>query len=85
MELPLTGKNASLKEKELNSLDTHLLDGLKLLAEKVKAVKECAAPKSIEEVQSFLGMAGNLDNFINNYPTRAAPLSQLTGKDAKFH
>ena len=45
---------------------TFTKDGLKPSAEKAKAVKECAAPKSKEEVRSFLGMTGYLDNFIHN-------------------
>ena len=42
-------------------------------------------PENIEAVRSFLGMAGYLDNFINNYATIAAPLYQLTRKETKFH
>ena len=64
---------------------TFTKDGLKPSAEKVKAVKECAAPKSKEEVRSSLGMAGYLDNFIDNYATIAAPLYQLTRNETKFH
>ena len=64
---------------------TFTKDGLKPSAEKVKAVKECAAPKSKEEVRSFLGMAGYLDNFIDNYATIAAPLHELTRKGTKFY
>jgi hypothetical protein len=59
-------------------------DGLKPSPEKVKAVKECEEPKSKEEVRSFLGMAGYLDNFIESYATIAAPLYQLTRKETKF-
>ena len=42
-------------------------DGLKPSPDKVKALKECGTPKSKEEVRSFLGMAGYLDNFIQGF------------------
>ena len=55
-------------------------DGLK-----PSIVKECGTPKSKEEVRSFLGMAGYLDNFIQGYASIVATLHQLTRKEAKFH
>lgn len=63
---------------------TFTKDGLKPFPEKVKAANECEQPKSKEEVRSFLGMAGYLDNFIEGYATKAAPLYQLTRKETKF-
>ena len=60
-------------------------DGLKPSSDKVRAIKECGVPESKEAVRSFLGMAGYLDSFINNYAAIAAPLYQLTRKETKFH
>ena len=60
-------------------------DGLKPSPDKVRAVKECGVPENKEAVRSFLGMAGYLDNFIQNYAAIAAPLYQLTRKETKFH
>ena len=60
-------------------------DGLKPSPDKVRAIKECGVPESKEAVRSFLGMAGYLDSFINNYAAIAAPLYQLTRKETKFH
>ena len=59
-------------------------DGLKPSPDKVRAVKECGMPENKEAVRSFLGMAGYLDNFIENYAAIAAPLYQLTRKETKF-
>ena len=59
-------------------------DGLKPSPDKVRAVKECGMPENKETVRSFLGMAGYLDNFIENYAGIAAPLYQLTRKETKF-
>ena len=58
--------------------------GLKPASKKVRAIKECGIPGSKEEVRSFLGMAGYLDNFIEDYASIAAPLYQLTRKEIKF-
>ena len=52
--------------------------------DKVKAIQECRAPEDKEAVLSFLGMAGYLDNFIENYATIAAPLYQLIRRETKF-
>ena len=59
-------------------------DGLKPSPDKVRAVKECGVPESKEAVHSFLGIAGYLDNFINNYAAIAAPLRRLTRGETKF-
>lgn len=60
-------------------------DGLKPSPDKVKAIKECGAPKSKEELKGFLGIAGYQHNFIQGYASIAAPLHQLTRKETKFH
>ena len=59
-------------------------EGLKPTIEKVKAVKDCKAPESQEEVRSFLGMIGYLSKFIPRYAVLTAPLRRLTGKDIPF-
>ena len=59
-------------------------DGLKPSPDKVRAAKECGMPENKEAVRTFLGMAGYLDNFIENYAAIAAPLYQLTRKETKF-
>lgn len=51
--------------------------------DKVKAIKECGAPNSKEEVRSFLIMVRYLDNFIPGYASIAAPLNQLTRKESE--
>ena len=42
-------------------------------------------PGKKETLQSFLGMAGYLGNFIKNYAATAAPLYQLTWEETKFY
>ena len=59
-------------------------DELKPSPDKVRAVRECGVPENKEAVRSFLGMAGYLDNFTDNYATIAAPLYHLTRREVKF-
>ena len=47
-------------------------------------MRECGVPENKEAVRSFLGMAGYLDNFTDNYATIAAPLYHLTRREVKF-
>ena len=59
-------------------------NGLKPDPSKTKAVIECGKPQSKEEVRSFLGMTGYMDNHIPNHATLTASLRKLTKKDVKF-
>ncbi len=42
-------------------------------------------PKSVENVRSFLGLAGYYRPFINNFAARANPLTLLLIKGTSFH
>ena len=57
---------------------------IKPTQDKVKAINECTAPKSKEEIRSFLGMTGYLSKFIPRYSDLTAPLRELTKKETKF-
>ena len=46
--------------------------------EKVKAITEWEAPKTVKEVRSFLGFANFYRTFIKNFSKLAAPLTDLT-------
>lgn len=73
-------------EKEAIEFFGHVFTkkGLRPSPDKVRAIKNCGAPKSKDEVRSFLGMAGYLDNFIKDYASIAAPLHQLTRREIRF-
>jgi hypothetical protein len=58
--------------------------GLQADPNKVKAIQECTAPQSKDEVRSLLGMTGYLSNFIQSYSTITAPLRKLTRQEVKF-
>ena len=59
-------------------------DGLKADPEKIQAILRCNPPESKEEVRSFLGMCGYMDDFIKDYAILTEPLRKLTRQDTKF-
>lgn len=52
--------------------------------DKVHAIAEFPAPKTVKQVRRFLGITGWYRRFIANYSTIATPLCELTGKNKKF-
>ena len=51
---------------------------------KIKSVLEWPVPKSVKEVQSFLGFANFYRKFIDSYSRLVAPLTTLTRKSVRF-
>ena len=51
---------------------------------KIKAVQEMPDPKDVKAVQTFLGLVNYMARFIPNLTDIAAPLRQLTAKDAMW-
>lgn len=60
-------------------------DGIHTVDSKVLAVKNFPTPKSVENVRSFLGLAGYYRPFIKNFASIANPLTRLLRKDVTFH
>ena len=56
-------------------------DGLKMDPKKVEAIVSWEVPKTVRDVQCFLGFANFYRIFIKNYSRVAAPLTRLTCKD----
>ena len=52
--------------------------------DKVKATKEWSTPTSVNEVRSFIGLAGFYEKFIPGFADFAAPHKALFKKDAKW-
>jgi len=52
---------------------------------KLTAVTNWPTPKTIKEVQKFLGFCNFYHHFVKNYSALAQPLFNLTKKDVPFH
>src|SRR3954468_13811425 len=52
--------------------------------EKVEAIQAWPVPKSLKELQSFLGICNYYRRFVPHYSSIAAPLTQLTHKDTPY-
>ncbi|CEP15198.1 hypothetical protein, partial, partial [Parasitella parasitica] len=58
--------------------------GISMDPEKVKSIAEWPAPKSVHDVQVFLGLANFYRRFIKNYSKVCTPLTALLKKDVPF-
>ena len=56
-------------------------DGVKVMQEKVEAIKTWPTPTSVKDVRSFLGLAGYYRRFVQGFGKIAAPLHELTKDD----
>eukprot|EP00794_Sanderia_malayensis_P016602 gene16602-biopygen14025 len=59
-------------------------DGIHTDPKKVKAIQDIPAPSTLEELRSFLGLAGYYRRFIPEFATIASPLMALTKKATRF-
>ena len=59
-------------------------EGIKMEKEKVKGVLEWPMPKSVKDVQKFLGLANYYCQFIEGFATVVRPLYNLVKKDKKW-
>jgi hypothetical protein len=60
-------------------------DGIQLDPDKIKSIWQWPQPKTVRDVQAFLGLANYNRKFIENYSKIATPLTELTKKDIRFH
>ena len=85
--LKKAGLQPDIKKCEFEVKETRFLglivtrDGIKMDPQKVKAILEWEAPRSVKGVQSFLGLCNYYRRFIRGYSTIARPLTDLTRKD----
>jgi len=56
---------------------------IKMEGEKVKAVLEWPVPKSVKDVQKFLGLANYYRQFVKDFVKTARPLHKLMRKEQK--
>ena len=64
----------------------HLIssNGIQLLPEKLRSIKNMPAPRSPKEVKQFLGLAGYYCKFIPRFSDLSRPLTRLTRNDVLF-
>ncbi|KAL0901956.1 hypothetical protein ABMA27_007099 [Loxostege sticticalis] len=66
------------KVQKINFLGHELtLDGAKPLGKYIKSIAEFRAPKTIEELQSFLGLVNYINKWLPNLATMTEPLKKL--------
>ncbi|WVZ93548.1 hypothetical protein U9M48_039519 [Paspalum notatum var. saurae] len=58
--------------------------GIEVDSSKIDAIREWPTPTTITQIRSFLGLAGFYRRFVPNFSSIAAPLHELTKKDAPF-
>ena len=59
-------------------------EGIQPLEKKVSAIKQAPTPKTVEQLESFLGMINYYGKFLPNLSTIAAPLNQLRHKNKSW-
>ena len=59
-------------------------EGVSMEKEKIRAVEEWPIPKTVKQLQSFLGFANFYRRFVNGFSTIVKPLTTLTKKDNKW-
>jgi len=59
--------------------------GVRMDQRKIDSITNWPSPKSVHDVQVFLGLANFYRRFIHQYSCMAAPISNLLRKDLPFH
>jgi hypothetical protein len=59
-------------------------DGIRILPERVEAIRAFPSPKTLKGVRRFLGMVGFYGRFISHFSQIAEPLHALKRKNARF-
>ena len=83
--LRLKGKKCSFAVKELEFLGFRLSEeGRRPSEEKIQAVRDFPRPKSVKEVERFVGLAGYYRDLIPQFANITVPLTNLTKKNTEF-
>jgi len=86
LDLYLRPKKCSFNQTSVEYLGLIISEGeLHMDPVKLTAVTNWPTPKTMKEVQKFLGFCNFYCRFVKNYSTLAQPLFNLTKKDVPFH
>jgi len=83
------GLRAKLSKCEFNKPELHFLghvigkDGIAVDPAKIAVIEKWPVPKSLKELQAFLGLANYFRKFVEHFSTVVAPLTSLTGQPGK--
>ena len=73
------------KVREVEFLEVTIgKDGVRIEKEKIQGVIEWLVPKSVKDVQKFLGLANYYRWFVKNFAKIAKPLHEITRKENKW-
>src|SRR6267154_647706 len=83
--LKLHPKKCKFAMEEINFLE-HKINGkgVSVDGKKVEAMKNWPVPKSVKELQSFLGYCNYYRKFLRDYSKKTVPLNKLLQKDVKY-
>src|SRR5690348_3112080 len=59
-------------------------DGVRMMEDKVQAMKEWPTPTNVRDVRAFLGTTGYYRKFIKDFSSISSPLSELTKSNVRF-
>jgi len=60
-------------------------DGVRMEKEKVQEVVEWPVPKSVKDIQKFLGLANYYRQFVKDFAKIEKPLHEMTRKETKWN
>ena len=84
--LKLKPSKCQLLRRSVNFLG-HVIssEGIAPNEEKIKAVSQWKAPKTLDELKQFLGFASYYRRYVKDFSTRSEPLNRLTRKKVTYH
>jgi len=59
-------------------------EGIAVDPKKIRVIMEWAAPRNVDEVSSFMGLAGYYKRFIRNFSNSTYPITSLQRKGKNF-